>query len=150
MEKTTRFGRAKFGGSPRTLLALVVTCGICFALLTGWIAAQTTDTERPFLVTALVAICVFPVASTGAWVVVVDRTTITGATRNPEQSIESSWYSGAATDSFHAALFAVGLLGFTSLFWQYALAISTVAIALGLFLMSVFCISYNVRRIKER
>ena len=78
----------------------------------------------------------------------VDRDTIVGATPNPEESIESTWYDNAAQSTFHIILVIVGVLGMASVFTDVKLSLGTFAIASYVVIMAAFAGSYffNKRR----
>ena len=44
-----------------------------------------------------------------AWALIVDRDTVRGATKNPEQSVESVWFDRAASGAFSDTLLTTGL-----------------------------------------
>lgn len=144
-QSPTRFGRAKFGGSQRLLLSLSAISGLSIAVAFGALVALTKYQEHPSLALAIFTACLAPTCSALVWALLVDRTTITGATLNPENSIETHWYSQAAQDTFHAALVAVGILGLASTFWSFSLTGSQIALADGALLLLVFSASYGLR-----
>ena len=55
------------------------------------------------------ALSSLPVSAALAWVILVDRTTITGATRNPDDSIENIWFERAALGAFGDLMIVLGL-----------------------------------------
>ena len=80
--------------------------------------------------------------------ILVHRDTIVGATPNPENSIESSWYDNAAQTTFHIILLAVGIVGVASVFTDVQLSLGAFAIASYVFILVAFAGSYlfNKRR----
>ncbi|MET7640837.1 hypothetical protein [Streptomyces sp. NPDC005438] len=106
----TRWGRVNFGGGGLPALWVAAPCG---ALLATGFAALAVATgvvgERP-----LVGGVVFALVSVWAliglvWVLVVDRSTLRGATERPEESVESAWFDTAARGSFTDSVTFVGL-----------------------------------------
>ena len=79
------------------------------AALILWAIVRPEESTGLYL--GVFTLCLFPVASAGTWAFMVDRDTIVGATPNPEESIESTWYDNAAQTTFHIILFAIGALG---------------------------------------
>ena len=145
----SRFGRSKFGGSPAALIAGSIVAGLAAAFAAALILrAIVRPEESTGLYLGVFALCLFPVASAGAWVFMVDRDTIVGATPNPEESIESTWYDNAAQSTFHIILVIVGVLGVASVFTDVKLSLGTFAIASYVVIMAAFAGSYffNKRR----
>ena len=145
----SRFGRSKFGGSPAALMAGSIVAGLAAAFAAALILwAIVRPEESTGLYLGVFTLCLFPVASAGAWVFMVDRDTIVGATPNPEESIESTWYDNAAQSTFHIILVIVGVLGVASVFTDVKLSLGTFAIASYVVIMAAFAGSYffNKRR----
>lgn len=112
----SRFGRPRFGGSTAALLALSVLAGIALGTGFAWLVATLADLPAEWML--IYAAFTVPVLCALAWAVMVDRDTIAGATRSPEDSIETDWLNrasaGALTDTFTAiglALLALTILG---------------------------------------
>ena len=145
----SRFGHSKFGGSPAALIAGSIVAGLAAvfaAALILWAIVRPEESTGLYL--GVFTLCLFPVASAGAWVFMVDRDTIVGATPNPEESIESTWYDNAAQSTFHIILVIVGVLGVASVFTDVKLSLGTFAIASYVVIMAAFAGSYffNKRR----
>ena len=145
----SRFGRSKFGGSPAALIAGSIVSGLAAAFaaaLIFWAIARPEDATVLYL--SVFTLCLFPVAAAASWAALVDRDTIVGATPNPEESIESTWYDNAAQSTFHIILVIVGVLGMASVFTDVKLSLGTFAIASYVVIMAAFAGSYffNKRR----
>ena len=145
----SRFGHSKFGGSPAALIAGSIVAGLTAAFAAAlilWAIVRPEGSTGLYL--GVFTLCLFPVASAGAWVFMVDRDTIVGATPNPEESIESTWYDNAAQSTFHIILVIVGVLGVASVFTDVKLSLGTFAIASYVVIMAAFAGSYffNKRR----
>lgn len=145
----SRFGRSKFGGSSATLVAVSTVAGLAVAFVAAlifWAIARPEESAALYL--GVFTLCLFPVASAGAWAALVDRDTIAGATPNPEESIESTWYDNAAQSTFHIILVAIGALGVASVFTEVKLSLGTFAIASYVVILAAFGASYllNKRR----
>ncbi|GAA1390186.1 hypothetical protein [Luteococcus peritonei] len=103
---TTRFGRTRSGRSPwpgAVLIGLLVTAAL------GSAAALLNDGPRAWLLVALLVALNLPVLVFGGWAVLVDRSTIRGATQRPEESVENSWLDRAANGAFYDLLTVLGL-----------------------------------------
>ena len=144
----SRFGRSKFGGSPAALIAGSIVAGLAAAFAAALIFWAIVRPEETALYLSIFTLFLLPVATAGAWAFLVDRETITGATKNPESSIESSWYDNAAQTTFHNILLAVGILGVASVFTDMQLSLGTFVIASYIFILVAFAGSYllNKRR----
>lgn len=140
--ETTRFGRPKFGGTQTKLITLSVASGVGIAAAAGAIMAAFVHDDSPLLALAVYALCLFPVATAASWGFMVDRSTIRGATPDPENSIESHWYSQASENTLHAMLFGIGGLGIVSSFWEFQVSGTLLTIILGVFVTGTFGISY--------
>lgn len=103
--ETTRFGRPKFGGTQTKLITLSVAAGVGLAAAAGAIVAAFVHDNSPLLAFTVYALCLLPVATTASWLFMVDRSTIRGATPDPENSIESHWYSQASENTLHVMFF---------------------------------------------
>ena len=139
---TTRFGRPKFGGTQTKLITLSVAAGAALAAAAGAIMAAFIHEDSPWLAFAVYSLCLLPVAISASWLFMVDRSTIRGATPDPENSIESHWYSQASENTLHAMLFGIGGLGVVSSFWEFQVSGTMLTIILGVFVTGTFGISY--------
>ena len=145
----SRFGHSKFGGSPAALIAGSIVAGLAAAFAAALILwAIVRPEESTGLYLGVFTLCLFPVAAAASWAALVDRDTIVGATPNPEESIESTWYDNAAQSTFHIILVIVGVLGMASVFTDVKLSLGTFAIASYVVIMAAFAGSYffNKRR----
>ncbi|MGV0403738.1 hypothetical protein ACUY3C_02230 [Corynebacterium marquesiae] len=139
---TTRFGRPKFGGTQTKLITLSVAAGTAIAAAAGAIMAAFIHDDSPWLAFAVYSLCLLPIATAASWGFMVDRSTIRGATPDPEDSIESHWYSQASENTLHAMLFGIGGLGVVSSFWEFQVSGTMLTIILGVFVSCTFGISY--------
>lgn len=140
--QTTRFGRPKFGGTQTKLITLSVAAGAAFAAAAGALMATFVHDDSPWLAFAVYSLCLLPVAISASWLFMVDRSTIRGATPDPENSIESHWYSQASENTLHAILIAIGALGIASSIWEFQVSGTMLTIILGVFVSCTFGISY--------
>ena len=140
--RTTHFGRPKFGGSQTKLITLSLAAGAAIAAAAGAIMAAFIHNDSPWLAFAVYSLCLLPVAISASWLFMVDRSTIRGATPDPENSIESHWYSQASENTLHAMLFGIGGLGVVSSFWEFQVSGTMLTIILGVFVTGTFGISY--------
>jgi len=148
-QNRSRFGRAKFGGGPKTLIAVSVAVGLVLSIALSVIVALTVLTENKALAVALFTAFTAPWLIAIVWLLLVDRDTIEGAINKPEQSIESRWYAQAAQDTVHALLWSVGVMGVASVFVDASVSLGTATIVLGVFLFIVFGAAYFLRKRSE-
>ncbi|MEO5309376.1 hypothetical protein QKD99_06285 [Corynebacterium sp. c3Ub_189] len=144
--RTTHFGRPKFGGSQTKLITLSLAAGAAIAAAAGAIMAAFIHNDSPWLAFAVYSLCLLPVAISASWLFMVDRSTIRGATPDPENSIESHWYSQASENTLHAMLYGIGGLGVVSSFWEFQVSGTMLTIILGVFVTGTFGISYFAHR----
>ncbi|MBE7370396.1 hypothetical protein [Dermacoccus barathri] len=98
---TTRSGRSPWPGAIGIGVAVAVVLG-----LAAWAFASGTNGVVYGIV--LAAASFMPGLALG-WILVVDRRTVKGAVRNPEESIEAQWYDRATRGTFHDLLVVMGL-----------------------------------------
>ena len=139
---TSRFGRPKWGGTQTTLITLSLAVGLLIAAAAGVALGVFVHRDAPWLAVAVYTLCLLPIASAASWAFMVDRSTIRGATPDPEKSIESHWYSQASENTLHAMLFAIGGLGIVSSIWEFSVSGTLLTIILGAFVTGTFGISY--------
>jgi hypothetical protein len=136
------WGRARFGGSPRTLLVVSLTIGVLVSAGLGGLFLVPGNTADPVLAFSVVAFGTLPVTAALGWAVLVDRSTLVGAIDRPDDSIESAWYDKAASGAFGDILIVGGLsaggLGLAGIEAPLTWALS----ALVLFAMLDFAVRY--------
>lgn len=109
-ERQTRWGRSRvLGGGTGRLIAVSLVLGAALASAVGGIYIAVGHPSRPWVALAIFVVVMLPVSTALAWVVLVDRTTITGATRNPDDSIENIWFERAALGAFGDLMIVLGL-----------------------------------------
>ena len=143
-------GRAKFGGGPGTLASVSLIAGAVTATLIGYLAALTKFADHQTIGWVVFSTAFFPIFSAVYWALFVDRSTLTNAPKNPESSIESSWYQKAASSTF---TFLIGTLGValfvTTLFVDLTLTLDNAILAILLLAMLTFGVNYLVVRRRE-
>lgn len=98
---TTCSGRSPWPGAIGIGVAVAAALG-----LAAWAFASNTNGLVYGIVVA--AMSFVPGLALG-WVLVVDRRTVKGAVRNPEESVEAQWYDRATRGTFHDLLVVMGL-----------------------------------------
>lgn len=134
------FGLSRFGGGPVTLILVSLAAGLLTAVPIGALAVWLTPTaERaPLLLFATVTVATLGPASAGWWAVLVDRSTLRGATPRPEESVEGQWLQRAMASSL-GICFAVAGLGagfFAMTRWQVPVDVVLLALC-GVIMASV-------------
>jgi hypothetical protein len=104
----TKWGRTKFGSGRRSAMAIAIPCGLLVGIAMGVVGAMSGLTgPAPWLGAVVFALCLAVPVVLLVWVIIVDRSTLQGAAKDPEESIESRWYTqaaaGAQTDVILAA-----------------------------------------------
>ncbi|GGH59262.1 hypothetical protein [Rothia aerolata] len=116
-QERSTFGRAKFGGSSTLLITISLVSGALLALLFAFGIYLVQDSKLPWWGILLAALPLYPVTAATIWAIFVDRNTIKGAVKNPENSIENSWFSKAAESSFCIIVAVLGIgAGVTAIF----------------------------------
>lgn len=143
----TKWGRSRFGGSGRALIAASLTVGAILSLGIAWaISLMGTTQDRPWLIYAIGVIVTLPVTAMGTWALLVDRSTLTGAPNDPDSSVESRWYDKAAAGAYHVLIATLGLGAALLAFLK--VDISPPLLLMGVFGIgaAAFWISYFVAR----
>lgn len=87
-------------------LAAGFIAGTALALV---LVATRSIGPHPVAAGIAVAILMLPPCAGLVWALIVDRDTLRGATKNPEQSIESAWYDRAASGALGDTVVVTGL-----------------------------------------
>ena len=134
-ERQTRWGRSRvLGGGTGRLIAVSLVLGAALASAVGGLYIAIDNPSRPWVALAIFVVVMLPVSTALAWVVLVDRTTITGATRNPDDSIENIWFERAALGAFGDLMIVLGL-------GAAAFAVFGLAVAPALLLSALFVLA---------
>jgi hypothetical protein len=112
----SRWGRSSRlgGGSGRVILVSLVA-GVVIALLIGAAAyglassQGDADPRFPAVMGAVMAASALPVGAALAWLALVDLTTVRGAIRDTEETIEGRWLEKAQSGAFGDLLVVLGL-----------------------------------------
>lgn len=144
----TSMGRSRFGGSQATLLASSFGIGVLVSLGLAALAYFSRVHANPaFFASVLFLLSVLP-ASAFAWLFLVDRTSIRGATRNPEQSIESARMNKATSDAFTVVCVVAGLTAVISTIWPRSVDLSLAAAICCAVALGSLALSYLVRSLR--
>lgn len=142
----TKFGRSKFGGSPAGLIAMSLVGGVVLAAAFAALMVWLQDPARVTLYFGVYFWVTLPVLAAASWALLVDRETITGAVRNPENSVENTWYAEATKDAFHVLMVLGGIGCIVFSVRPVDAPLSMVFLGLVLLLQVCFWISYNIRK----
>lgn len=143
-------GRSRWGGSSAVLLSLSIGLGIVsgtgLGLAAQWVAPVS---DRPWwlLPVAIMATTTLPSCALW-WVLFVDRSTLRGATPNPEESIEAQWYEKAASAAFTISIAVIGVAAaaFSIMRWN----VDSGLLLAGACMVMVLCFAGSFLVIKRR
>lgn len=108
--RQTRWGRSRLlGGGTGRLIAASVVLGTALSSAVGGLYIAIDNPTRPWVVLAIFVFVMLPVSTALAWVVLVDRSTITGAVKNAEENVENNWFERAAMGAFGDLMLVIGL-----------------------------------------
>ena len=143
----TRWGRVKFGGRGLPALWVAAPFGAVGAVALALIAVSTESAgSRPVLGgIAIGLVALWPLTGI-VWVLIVERSTLTGAAANPEQSVESRWHERAASGAFTDTLLIGGLGAVAITLSGIDLSAVYAVAALVLLSMASFGIRYFAQR----
>lgn len=112
----SRWGRSsRLGGGSGRLIVVSLVAGVVIALLIGAAAyglassQGDADPRFPAVMGAVIAASALPVGAALAWLALVDRTTVRGAIRDTEETIEGRWLEKAQSGAFGDLLVVLGL-----------------------------------------
>ncbi|MCV7512459.1 hypothetical protein M3D71_003155 [Micrococcus luteus] len=112
----SRWGRSsRLGGGSGRLIVVSLVAGVVIALLIGAAAyglassQGDADPRFPAVMGAVMAASALPVGAALAWLALVDRTTVRGAIRDTEETIEGRWLEKAQSGAFGDLLVVLGL-----------------------------------------
>lgn len=139
-ERPSFWGRsARLGGGSGRLLTVSALVGLVIGnliALVSWVLAtqsdRSADDRYPLIMALIMFALSVPMAFMAAWALLVERTSVRGATRNPEQSIESRWYEQATAGAFGDTMIATGLGTFVLALggWQFSPSLVGVGVLL--------------------
>lgn len=149
-EQRSFWGRsARLGGGTGRLLTVSAALGLVgsAALAAGATAlGRVADPSLPptwnWLFPVVFMVLTAPVVTALAWVLLVDRTTIRGATPRPQDSIENRWYDRAAQATCHIMFPVIGLGAALASITRWQADTGLVLLALALLMLLVFGGSY--------
>lgn len=143
---------ARLGGGTGRLIVVSLVLGLLLAALLAAVAyglagtPDPADPRQPWALGLLVGLGTLPVMTGLVWVLLVDRETISGAVRDPEESIESRWYDAAARGAFHDLLVVLGLGTFVVAVTRWQVELSLVGGGLVLFMAADVAVRYLVQK----
>lgn len=112
----SRWGRSsRLGGGSGRLIVVSLVAGVVIALLIGaasyGLASSQGDADPrfPAVMGAVMAASALPVGAALAWLFLVDRTTLRGAVRDTEETVEGRWLEKAQSGAFGDLLVVLGL-----------------------------------------
>lgn len=115
-DRRPRWGRsARLGGGSGRLILVSLVAGVVIALLIGaasyGLASGQGDADPrfPAVMGAVMAASALPAGAALAWLFLVDRTTVRGAIRDTEETIEGRWLEKAQSGAFGDLLVVLGL-----------------------------------------
>lgn len=112
----SRWGRSsRLGGGSGRLIVVSLVAGVVIALLIGAAAyglassQGDADPRFPAVMGAVMAASALPAGAALAWLFLVDRTTVRGAIRDTEETIEGRWLEKAQSGAFGDLVVVLGL-----------------------------------------
>ena len=144
--ESSRLGRSRFGGGTYTLVAGALLIGLAItAALVSIFLALNPGTGAVLAALVFVAVCL-PAASAVGWVLLVDRSTVRGATPRPEESVESHWLDSSSAGAFRDILVLTGLAAAVFAFADIELSAVAVCVAICVFAQLDCGIRYAITR----
>lgn len=132
-EERTKWGRAHIAGRDLSAMKVAIPVGVLLSVVAGVVAAWAGfGGERSWLGGAIFAFVMSWGFVALVWAIIVDRSTLQGATDRPEESIESSWMqsasSGAFFDTIAIAGFGSAIVTFMDVNWSNGLVLLSVCL----------------------
>lgn len=151
----SRWGRSsRLGGGSGRLILVSLVAGVVIALLIGAAAyglassQGDADPRFPAVMGAVMAASALPVGAALAWLFLVDRTTLRGAVRDTEETIEGRWLEKAQSGAFGDLLVVLGLGTFVVALagWQLSLPLVGAVLLLAMTLSAAVRYALQKRR----
>ncbi|MDY5133425.1 hypothetical protein [Actinotignum urinale] len=105
--------QAKWGYVRGTKVSALKVASMIGPVIAVGLGAVRVFTNPPgpykWVAVLIYAACLCAPAIGFVWVIIVDRTTLPGATKHPEQTVETHWHKQAATNAFLATVCACGI-----------------------------------------
>lgn len=148
-----RWGRSsRLGGRSGRLILVSLVAGVVIALLIGAAAyglassQGDADPRFPAVMGAVMAASALPVGAALAWLFLVDRTTLRGAVRDTEETIEGRWLERAQSGAFGDLLVVLGLGTFVVALAGWQLSLPLVGAGLLLFAGASVAVRYALQK----
>ena len=148
-----RWGRSsRLGGRSGRLILVSLVAGVVIALLIGAAAyglassQGDADPRFPAVMGAVMAASALPVGAALAWLFLVDRTTLRGAVRDTEETIEGRWLEKAQSGAFGDLLVVLGLGTFVVALAGWQLSLPLVGAGLLLFAGASVAVRYALQK----
>lgn len=148
-----RWGRSsRLGGGSGRLILVSLVAGVVIALLIGaasyGLASSQGDADPrfPAVMGAVMAASALPAGAALAWLFLVDRTTLRGAVRDTEETIEGRWLERAQSGAFGDLLVVLGLGTFVVALAGWQLSLPLVGAGLLLFAGASVAVRYALQK----
>lgn len=148
-----RWGRSsRLGGRSGRLILVSLVAGVVIALLIGAAAyglassQGDADPRFPAVMGAVMAASALPAGAALAWLFLVDRTTLRGAVRDTEETIEGRWLERAQSGAFGDLLVVLGLGTFVVALAGWQLSLPLVGAGLLLFAGASVAVRYALQK----
>ncbi|MCV7527979.1 hypothetical protein D8M15_06400 [Micrococcus sp. HSID17228] len=148
-----RWGRSsRLGGGSGRLILVSLVAGVVIALLIGAAAyglassQGDADPRFPAVMGAVMAASALPAGAALAWLFLVDRTTLRGAVRDTEETIEGRWLERAQSGAFGDLLVVLGLGTFVVALAGWQLSLPLVGAGLLLFAGASVAVRYALQK----
>lgn len=148
-----RWGRSsRLGGGSGRLILVSLVAGAVIALLIGAAAYGLAsshggaDPRFPTVMGAVMAASALPVGAALAWLFLVDRTTLRGAVRDTEETIEGRWFEKAQSGAFGDLLVVLGLGTFVVAMTGWQPSLPLVGAGLLLFAGASVAVRYALQK----
>lgn len=142
-----RMGYIRWGSGHMLAWKPAFGLGSLLTLAVGALAAWLAPIA-PVLAFGIFAVCLWPPLTALSWAGFVDRETMRGADRNPEESVESDWYNRSAQGVFHDVMIGAGLGSAIFTFFPFEVELSWVFLGLTLFVMGDFALRYRINKMR--
>ena len=147
-QKRYRWGRSRFGGVPTMRIAIPVGVVLGMAYGVGHVVVNNPDGPLKWVAGLIYGAFMAPLVVALVAVLIVDRSTVKGAVKRPEVSIENHWYGRAATVAFHVTLVVVGIASLVAT-WAGQVVLSQVLAGVLVVLGGSFGVAYLFQKARS-
>lgn len=145
----TRWGRVRWGARRTPAMAIAIPAAVPLAAVGAWVAVAAGQAGPNPTLGGIVFFAALLVPFAGlVWALIVDRETLRGAPRNPEESVEVRWYERAAAGALTDVILIAGIGVLVTSFWP--VVVPTQLILAGVIVVAMADVGIRILVLRRR